>query len=95
MQQPLSIIGTTNHRQSYVPFGIKQADRLSHLYILGKTGVGKPTLLKNLFTQDIQAGQGCALLDPHGDMVSELIEQVPEHKKDKVIYLNVPDPNLQ
>ncbi len=95
MQQTLSIIGTTNHRKPYLPFGIKQSDRLSHLYILGKTGVGKSTLLKNLIMQDIQAGRGCALLDRHGDMVSEVIEHIPEDKKDNVIYLNVPDPNLQ
>ncbi len=65
------------------------------MYILGKTGVGKSTLIKNLVLQDIHAGRGCALLDPHGDMVSEVVEQIPENRTDKLIYLNVPDPNLR
>ena len=49
-------------------FGIKQADRRSHMYILGKTGTGKSSLLETLIRQDIVAGRGLALLDPHGDL---------------------------
>ena len=93
--ESLSIIGTTNHRNKYIPFGIKQKDRMHHMYILGKTGVGKSTLIKNLILQDIEAGRGCALLDPHGDLVSEIVEKIPENRKEKLIYLNVPDPDLE
>ena len=90
-----TIIGQTNHRNQYHKFGIKQSDRLHHMYILGKTGVGKSTLIKNMILQDINAGRGCALLDPHGDLVSEIVEKIPKDRKDNLIYLNVPDPNLE
>lgn len=56
-------------------FGIKQADRLMHTYIIGKTGTGKSTCLETMIMQDIQAGRGCCLLDPHGDLVEKLRKQ--------------------
>ena len=94
MDEPITLIGQTNHRNQYNTFGIKQSDRMHHCYLLGKTGVGKSTLIKNLILQDIHAGRGCALLDPHGDLVSEVVAQIPNNRKDRLIYLNVPDPNL-
>src|SRR4051794_41060692 len=57
----------TNGRNDRRIFGIKQADRLSHMYIIGKTGAGKSTLLERLILSDIQAGEGLTLVDPHGD----------------------------
>jgi DNA helicase HerA-like ATPase len=86
------ILATTNFRE-HKPFGIKQADRLSHLYIIGKTGVGKTTLLENLIMQDISAGRGCALIDPHGDLVERVARRVPQAGAGDVVYLNVADPN--
>ena len=59
----------TNARRPFRYFGIKEADRLSHMYVIGKTGVGKTTLLETLIHQDLAAGNGCALIDPHGDFV--------------------------
>ena len=93
MPQPETplILARTNTRDSYYSFGIKQADRLSHLYVIGKTGVGKTTLLENLIVQDILAGRGCALIDPHGDLVERVAERVPEARKNDVVHLNVPD----
>lgn len=73
-------------------FGIKQADRLSHMYVIGKTGVGKTTLLEILIRQDIAAGRGCALVDPHGDLVERIAATIPEHRAADTIYFNVPDP---
>ncbi len=58
-----------------VPFGIEQNDRLRHLYIVGKTGTGKTTLLQNLILQDIEEGRGFALLDPLGDLADELLDR--------------------
>jgi hypothetical protein len=88
----ISYFAETNARAKYTPFGIKQADRLSHIYAIGKTGVGKTTLLETLISQDIQAGRGCALIDPHGDFVERLVDNIPEHRRDDVVYLNVADP---
>ncbi len=61
------------------------------MYVIGKTGVGKTTLLQTLIEQDIEHGRGCALFDPHGDFVERVAARIPPHRKDDVVYLNVPD----
>jgi len=71
-------------------FGIKQPDRFSHIYIIGKTGTGKSTLLENMIMQDIHAGRGVCLIDPHGDLVERIANDIPKHRKSDLIYLNVP-----
>ena len=87
----ISYFARTNFRNQAVPFGIKQADRLSHLYVVGKTGTGKSTLLETLCRQDALAGRGFALLDPHGDLVERVAAAIPESRKDDLVYVNVPD----
>jgi hypothetical protein len=82
-----------NFRNWNTPFGITRSDRLSHMYVIGKTGTGKSTLLETLIRQDIASGEGAAVLDPHGDLVARIARSVPEHRKDDVIYFNVPDPS--
>jgi type IV secretory pathway TraG/TraD family ATPase VirD4 len=72
-------------------FGIKQRDKLAHVYIVGKTGTGKSTLLQAMAQQDIAAGRGLALLDPHGDLVENIVARIPEHRQNDLIYFNVPD----
>ncbi len=68
------------------PFGLTEHDRFRHVYVLGKTGVGKSTLLRNMLVQDFQAGRGCALLDPHGDLADELLDHIPRHRTRDVVY---------
>lgn len=68
----LLILGTTRFRGVSRRFGLLPADRLRHLHLLGKTGVGKSTLLANLMAQDLRAGRGFALIDPHGDLVDDV-----------------------
>ncbi|HEY1707189.1 MAG TPA: type IV secretion system DNA-binding domain-containing protein [Rhizomicrobium sp.] len=87
----VSYFAQTNHRAGRVPFGIKQEDRLSHIYIIGKTGVGKSTLIETLARQDLAAGRGFALLDPHGDLVEKLAAPASSVAPDRVVYLNAPD----
>jgi hypothetical protein len=87
----VSYFARTNHRARGVPFGIKQADRLSHIYIIGKTGVGKSTLIETLARQDLEAGRGFALIDPHGDLVQKLALDAAATDTDRVAYLNAPD----
>jgi type IV secretion system coupling TraD/TrwB family protein len=82
-------IGRTNFRNRGVPFGIRQADRLSHTYIIGKTGVGKSSLIETLAKQDLEAGRGFALIDPHGDLVERVAQATTG--EDRVVYLNAPD----
>ncbi|MBK9632887.1 MAG: type IV secretion system DNA-binding domain-containing protein [Saprospiraceae bacterium] len=90
----ISYIGLTTFRNQNKRFGIKQADRLLHTYLIGKTGTGKSTLLETLIMQDILSGRGCTLLDPHGDLVVKIAKQIPEDRKKDIIYFNIPDINL-
>lgn len=75
-------------------FGIRQEDRLMHTYIIGKTGTGKSTLLQTMIMQDIQAGRGVCLLDPHGDLVQSVYNAIPTERKNDVLYFNIPDRTL-
>jgi hypothetical protein len=85
-------IGRTDFRNDDRLFGIKHEDRFSHLYIIGKTGTGKSTLLETMALQDLQCGNGFALIDPHGDLVSRIAARIPASQRDRVIYLNTTDP---
>lgn len=87
----VSYLGRRNFRGGGGIFGIRQADRLLHMHIIGKTGTGKSTLLETLVRQDIAAGRGFALVDPHGDLVERVRAAIPERLAPSVIYLNVPD----
>lgn len=88
---PITLIGRTNFRNQHKAFGIRQADRRAHMYIIGKTGTGKSTLLETMIRQDIEAGRGVALVDPHGDLSERVLDRFPEERKADLIYFNVPD----
>jgi type IV secretory pathway TraG/TraD family ATPase VirD4 len=70
-----------------VPFGLTVADRRRHVYVIGKTGSGKSTLLRNMVVQDIEAGRGLMILDPHGDLAEELLDYIPPRRTEDVIYI--------
>jgi hypothetical protein len=89
---PVSYLAETNYHCVFTRFGIKQPDRLSHLYVLGQTGVGKSTLLEQLARQDMRAGRGLAVIDPHGDLVERLYGSLSEVERDRVIYFDAADP---
>ncbi|MDE1925427.1 MAG: type IV secretion system DNA-binding domain-containing protein, partial [Patescibacteria group bacterium] len=82
----ITYFATTNSRGTQTPFGIKRKDRGKHMYIIGKTGMGKSTLLENLAIQDIRNGEAVAFIDPHGQTAERLLEYVPEHRKKDVVY---------
>src|SRR3990167_2508287 len=84
-------IGETNFRNKRLKFGIKRKDRRSHMYVIGKTGTGKSTLIKNLIIQDLRKGDGLALLDPHGDLVEGILSYIPEGRQKDMIYINPSD----
>jgi hypothetical protein len=73
-------------------FGIKAEDRFSHIYIIGKTGTGKSTLLETMAIQDLECGNGFALIDPHGDLVERIAQRISTSRRADVIYLNAADP---
>src|SRR5258705_10430688 len=91
--EPLVFIGRTKWRDMDRRFGLRPGDRRAHMYVIGKTGTGKSSLLEGMIRQDILAGNGLALFDPHGDLVERLNDWIPESRKQDVIYLNVPDPD--
>lgn len=90
-QEEITYFATTDFRNQATPFGIKQKDRRAHMYILGKTGTGKSTLLETLIRQDLLSGRGLALLDPHGDLVERVLSQVPEERRADLIYFDATD----
>lgn len=84
-------IGYTNWRNQNIPFGIKDKDRLGHIYCIGKTGMGKSTLLQKMALSDITKGKGCGIIDPHGDVAKYLVERIPEDRKKDLVYINPAD----
>ncbi|HYD22091.1 MAG TPA: type IV secretion system DNA-binding domain-containing protein, partial [Flavipsychrobacter sp.] len=87
-QKVFTPLGVTNYRNEKKRFGIKDADRLMHMYLLGKSGSGKSTLILNMTISDLQRGHGFALLDPHGELSKELLHYVPKERLKDVIYFN-------
>lgn len=81
----------TNFRNERRRFGIKTDDRRRHVYVLGKTGVGKTTLLENMVISDINAGHGVGVVDPHGDFAEKIIDFIPAHRINDVVYFNPAD----
>jgi hypothetical protein len=88
----ITYFAEANYRGRQTRFGIRLTDRMGHLHVIGKTGTGKSTLLETLIRQDIESGQGIALLDPHGDLVEKIERLIPQHRRDDLIYFNVSDP---
>lgn len=82
----ITYMGSIDYRNKMVRFGIKAKDRNKHTYIIGKSGMGKSTLLENMAIQDLQNGEGLAFIDPHGSAAEKLLDFVPEHRKKDVIY---------
>jgi len=88
------VIGISDYRSIRVPIGIYEEDRLRHIYIVGKSGVGKSKLMQSMIIDDMNAGRGFATIDPHGDLVDENIMHVPEHRKKDVILFDPTDENF-
>ncbi|HPM08566.1 type IV secretion system DNA-binding domain-containing protein [Candidatus Parcubacteria bacterium] len=89
--EQIILIGKTSFRNQMRSFGIKQDDRRRHMYIIGKTGMGKTVLLRSLAIQDIRNGNGLAFIDPHGDVAEELLNFVPKERVQDVVYFNPAD----
>jgi CxxC-x17-CxxC domain-containing protein len=87
----ITIIGETNFRNKRTKFGIRKDDRRRHVYIVGKTGVGKTVLLENMVIQDIQNGYGVAVVDPHGEFAEKMLDFVPSNRVNDVVYFNPAD----
>lgn len=87
----VTIFAETNFRNQRKSFGIKRDDRRRHVYVIGKTGMGKTTLLENMIISDIINGEGCCYIDPHGDTAEKLLDYIPSYRLNDVIYFNPAD----
>lgn len=82
------LLGVNHHRGQQTEVRLTSKDRLRHMYVIGQTGTGKTTLLTNMITQDIQNGEGCCFIDPHGSDVEHLLSVIPKERYDDVIYFD-------
>ncbi len=87
----ISLFATTNYRNKKVAFGIKRDDRRRHMYVIGKTGMGKTNLMENMAISDIKAGNGLCVVDPHGEFAERVLDFVPTSRINDVIYFNPGD----
>ncbi len=90
-EHEINLFAETNYRNARRKFGIKTDDRRRHVYVLGKTGMGKTTLLENMILNDIAAGHGVAYVDPHGDTAEKLLDFIPADRINDVVYFNPAD----
>ncbi|MBU2229019.1 type IV secretion system DNA-binding domain-containing protein, partial [Patescibacteria group bacterium] len=87
----ITVFAETNFRNKKVRFGIKEDDRRRHIYLIGKTGVGKSNCIENMVISDIQRGRGVALVDPHGESVEKVVKYIPSNRVNDVVYFNPSD----
>jgi len=87
----LTLLGRSNYRGSQQVFGIKPVDRRRHIYIIGKTGMGKSTLLENMVYSDIVAGRGVGVIDPHGDLADNVLSFIPSNRINDVVLIDPSD----
>lgn len=89
----VTVFAETDFREHRRLFGIKRRDRRHHMYMVGKTGMGKSTLLRTLIVSDMRAGNGLALIDPHGDLADQVLQCVPESRQGDVTSLDPAAPH--
>jgi hypothetical protein len=86
-------VAHTNYRDHELHFGFQRADRRRHLYIMGKSGTGKSCLIQLLVRDDMEKGYGCAVIDPHGDLIDDILRLIPRHRIDDVVLFDPGNPD--
>lgn len=87
----VNLFAETDYRGKKLQFGLGVEDRRKHFYLLGKTGVGKSTVFKNMFISDVLRGAGACFIDPHGDDAYRLLDHIPPHRLKDVVYFDPTD----
>jgi hypothetical protein len=82
------LLGVNKHRGTELDIHMTPKDRVRHMYVIGQTGTGKSVMLTNMILQDIQAGEGCCFIDPHGSDVQYILSNIPPHRYEDVIYFD-------
>ncbi|PIY93512.1 MAG: hypothetical protein COY69_01260 [Candidatus Magasanikbacteria bacterium CG_4_10_14_0_8_um_filter_32_14] len=88
MEEEVCAFAQTNYRNQLCRFGIKTDDRRRHMYVIGKTGMGKTTMMENMVLSDIYKGHGVGIVDPHGDFAEKIINYIPANRINDVVYFN-------
>lgn len=88
----VNLFGKVHFKNQDQIFGIKREDRRRHMYVLGKSGTGKSTLLANMIISDLKHNEGIAVIDPHGDLIETVLDYIPKHRINDVILLDPADP---
>src|SRR3990167_8586720 len=87
----ITLLGKSNYRGHQQTFGIKPLDRRRHIYVIGKTGMGKSTLLENMIYSDIMEGKGVGIIDPHGDLADNILKFIPTKRVNDVVLIDPSD----
>ncbi len=90
-KEDICLFAQTNYRNQMRRFGTKTDDRRRHMYVVGKTGMGKTTMMENMVLHDIYAGHGVGVVDPHGDFAEKIIDYIPANRINDVVYFNPSD----
>ena len=90
-RREINPFATTVYKNRRVVYGLRRTDRRRHLYVIGKTGTGKSTLLANMAINDLKHGEGLCVIDPHGDLVETLLDYIPSRRINDVIYIDPSD----
>ena len=90
-EKEVTLMGKTNFRANTHTYGIRPVDRRRHVYVIGKTGMGKTTLLENMIRSDIEAGKGVCVIDPHGDLAEATLRFIPKHRTNDVVVFDPSD----
>lgn len=92
VKQNTNVFAQTTYKNQLVKYGLKREDRRRHMYVIGKTGTGKSTLLANMAINDLKNDEGMCVIDPHGDLIETLLNYIPAHRINDVIYFDPADP---
>lgn len=90
-EEDICLFAQTNFRNELRRFGIKTDDRRRHMYVIGKTGMGKTTMMENMVLHDMYRGHGVGIVDPHGDFAEKIINYIPPKRINDVVYFNPAD----
>lgn len=93
-QKEVNFFARTEFKNKPATFGVKREDRRKHLYVVGKTGTGKSTMIANMAINDMRNGEGVAVIDPHGDLCEILLDYIPAHRINDIAYLDPADPEF-